>query len=124
MVNKPSSLARSLIGETKDFRIPNPQLLRKHGLTLDDFNTWWEACAIRDEINIMARQYYGASLSDRSFLSSKRPYSQVMAEKFKSKHGVDWEEMRASLLDRINDYADEFWGFPPRQETPNGRRFW
>lgn len=106
-----------------DITQPNPSLLEKHQITLSDFHAFMETCDIQYGVNSNASQFYGASLAERNMLSRNSSYK-TEAEKFKEKHGQDWQNLRSRLLDKMNDYALEFYNFRKPLGSPNGKNFW
>lgn len=108
----------------QDITKPNLELLVKHGLELIDFEKFMKTCDIQYNINSRASSYYGASLCDRKFLSSQPSESDRMRTEFMTKYTEDPSDCRKRLLDKMNDYALEFYNFRKPLGSPNGRNFW
>lgn len=106
----------------KNVTIPDPQLMKKHGITQEEFTMFFETDAIQYGINSNASQFYGASIAERNSLARK--HNNSPAEQFEAKYKKTWQQARAELLDKFNDYALEYYNFRKSLGSPNGKEFW
>lgn len=107
---------------SKDIRIPDVSLLQKHNLTLADFIYFMKADSVSYEVCYSASRFNGADLATRNMLL-EQGYSSKKCKEFFDEYSETYQEVRARYLDRINDYAEEFYGRKPLG-SPNGRHFW